>query len=315
MTDPFWKTHPRVYHYTQIVALKGIIQTNELWASHIAQMNDQTEFVHAKKLFVDYLQNEVRNWFVENLHRHIKLSDHVFREGGIAVQAEHIATVLIDSIYKVTGNEFYVVSFCGQPLDPYVETNGLLSQWRGYGVTQGYMLVFDTEKLCDLVSAEHQQFAYLGAHFSDVVYSHDDKMIKDDLGTYFADLMPYCLELIFGNEKINQLADKAMTAFVNIATRLKHRAFFEEREVRMVFPRVNKNSPMFALYGKPPPEKPKDKNGEKPIIKLFGKGMSPLPIRKIVVGPHKEKHHMAEELKKLLEPREIEVTISDIPYV
>jgi hypothetical protein len=58
--------------------------------------------------------------------------------------AEHDAVKIIDAMYRVTGDNFFVTSFCGRHADDYVNTNGLLSQWRGYGGDQGVMIEFET---------------------------------------------------------------------------------------------------------------------------------------------------------------------------
>ena len=44
------------------------------------------------------------------------------------------------------GEEIYIVSFCGEAKNSYVNSNGLLSQWRGYGVERGIDMAFDTNK-------------------------------------------------------------------------------------------------------------------------------------------------------------------------
>ena len=37
------EAYPEVFHYTSVAALKGILQTNELWATSIKHLNDSSE--------------------------------------------------------------------------------------------------------------------------------------------------------------------------------------------------------------------------------------------------------------------------------
>ena len=64
----------------------------------------------------------------------------------------------------------YITSFCAHTSDePYVQKNGLLSQWRGYA-KGGYAIVFNTKKLVDLYRLEGEKYYYLTSHIGDVVY-------------------------------------------------------------------------------------------------------------------------------------------------
>ncbi len=60
----------------------------------------------------------------------------------------------------------------------------------------------------------------------------------------------------------------------------------------------------------------RDKNGIiTPFIELFSSLNKPLPIEKIIVGPHKDKEVRADGLKAMLKNTDIEVTVSEIPFI
>lgn len=102
-----------IYHYTTISGLIGIVTHNELWASDCQFLNDGTELNYARNIFFDEVQKL-------NLNQ---------------IQG-------ID--YYVAGpslNDFRIFITC------FCENNDLLSQWRGYGIDQGYALGFDINQL------------------------------------------------------------------------------------------------------------------------------------------------------------------------
>lgn len=56
-----------------------------------------------------------------------------------------------------------------------------------------------------------------------------------------------------------------------------------------------------------------------PYVELFNSPDIVLPIEKIIVGPHKNKEKRADRLrlilKNVLKKENIDVTVSDIPYI
>ena len=52
-----------------------------------------------------------------------------------------------------------------------------------------------------------------------------------------------------------------------------------------------------------------------PYIEMFASLDTPLPIERIIVGPHKDKESRASALRVMLRNTDIQVTVSDIPYV
>jgi hypothetical protein len=165
----------------------------------------------------------------------------VRRLGGVAPSARKVGKSLMNNLYKATfGTPFrdsdspcFVTCFCTHKPDEYVENNGLLSQWRGYGnsIDGSYCLVFDTKRFEALIEEEEKtyQFAYIGLAVAH--YYKDRKSMP-----------PYLEELVTGAAKVladvlaggNFPMEGMFIPFVRGATSTKHRGFEEESEVRVV---------------------------------------------------------------------------------
>jgi hypothetical protein len=117
----------KIYHYTDLNGLKGIIESGSLWATHFSFLNDSNELTHGMNCLENALQylrddfNPKTLKFIEQALTHFRMH-----------RAAHV----------------YNLSFCLEP--------DLLSQWRGYGSSQGVCLEFDDEEL--LASLELTQY-------------------------------------------------------------------------------------------------------------------------------------------------------------
>jgi hypothetical protein len=115
---------PIIYHYTDDVGLKGILESGQIWLTDIFNLNDPSEVRHGFSHAVNILKSKVANdppdgkRFAEGLEA-------FFRQGKIEEVGHH-----------------FVCSFssCGDDL----------GQWRAYGDNgRGYALGFDAKVLQD----------------------------------------------------------------------------------------------------------------------------------------------------------------------
>jgi hypothetical protein len=118
---------PRLYHYTALEALRGIVEDRSLWASSPLYLNDRKELAHARDLMA------------------AQVAARLDAAAGDASFLRELATWLDEAPY----------------LDPLVFTcsfsddGNLLSQWRAYGQPgRGISLGFDTAPLCPLAEAQ-----------------------------------------------------------------------------------------------------------------------------------------------------------------
>ena len=108
----------------------------------------------------------------------------------------------------------------------------------------------------------------------------------------------------------SDLQDKAFVSIMHCAVMFKHHAFNEENEVRIAIRIPHKNRSNFK-------QNIKLRGDGVPYVELFNDIKNKLPIKRIIVGPHKEKFIRADKLKYVLKVKgleSIDVSVSDIPF-
>jgi hypothetical protein len=128
----------KLYHYTTIKTLQGILENNELWLGNTASMNDKSEIIH----FLNGLQNTVKKEVGDN-----NKCDEFF-----------------DKIYKRIENEYpYAMCFSQSEDDA--------AQWERYAnAAKGICIVFNTSTLYDL-------FGTMPFILQKVYYSYDERTL------------------------------------------------------------------------------------------------------------------------------------------
>ena len=319
------EVHPSLYHYTTGQGLLGILESQQLHATNIAYLNDSEEFVG---YLTRRLPTLIDRWALECL---ASLS-----------QYQTLPNVEIDSIANRFSADFqkavrrvqqkyddpYVISFSAHapPKDP--PNDGLLSQWRGYGVGGGYAIVFNTAKLESLLVLERQTFYHQFLALCDADYNYHGLVAgADQLPETIQDenkIKAAIQEFIrtSGQTELDSLVDP----LTQLCLRAKHPGFKEEAEVRIVALRsVPENWESIKLAGEWRSQRdivfrPK---GEMlvPYLKLFGhKSLghaARLPIDTIIVGPHPEQSTRCDAVERLLQQcgLDAKVTKSSIPYL
>lgn len=316
--------YKKLYHYTTLEGLLGILQTQTLWATSYKFLNDDLELYLIKNKFINSIFPIAKEEYRSLIKQQKNAQTIIDRMGGLDVAAREYAAEFVDGAYKATGEDVYIVSFCGEDKNSYVNNNGLLSQWRGYGAGGGIALVFDTKKLEEIIEKEARAYSY-NVLIADVVYSDDEKKFQTELSLNLTDFAEYFRECIHNMKLKKPKAPdgrKAYPAFTGCIGRYKHQGFKEENEVRIVcFPIINnKENLRLAKTGgstlKLKERRFRANNGKLiPYIEIFDSTDIALPIERIIVGPHKDKDSRASTLRMMLQDTSIEITVSDIPYV
>lgn len=320
------EVYKKLYHYTTWDGLLGIIQTQSLWATHYKFLNDYSEIILFRDKLISLILPYVREEYENLIKQYPHIEHKINQKGGLAQVVQHNTEVVVDAHFRATGDEIYILSFCGQHKNPQVNINGLLSQWRGYGTGGGFALVFNRQKLEELLKVEAKKFNYNVGHFSDCIYSDNEKKLKEKLSddlVIIADGIKQLLHYTNSNKKAKPDISGGFLPFVKCISRYKHYGFSEENEVRIVaLPTVLDQEiiRLASLNGDTlKPEKQRkfrNKNGHHtPYIELFSSNDIDLPIEQIIVGPHKEKEARAAALRVMLSKTNIEIKCSDIPYV
>lgn len=116
-----------LYHYTNGNSFLGIIEKQEMWASHIRFMNDFKEEIHALDILENRLSSLLENTSLDS-DKTIKLIKKYFDE-------------------EVSKLGIFILSFS--------ENKDDLNQWRGYAnQIPSYCLKFNMEKMKDIADIE-----------------------------------------------------------------------------------------------------------------------------------------------------------------
>jgi len=316
------KIYENLYHYTTWGGLQGILATQSLWATHYKFLNDYSEIVLMREKLISFLEPFVHRAYLEAMDKKPKIKEKIKKEGGLGKVIEHDTRVTVDAQYEAIGEEIYILSFCGQNNDDFINKNGLLSQWRGYGVDGGVCIVFDTKKLEDIFEFEVNEYEYSMIHLSDIIYSDDKKKFQSELSDDMR-IISKDVENMFSVEHLGgKLELKGFYSFVKCISSYKHCGFKEENEVRAVaMPTVFDNE--FSKHAQIKKIEPKKEKGRKfrkyngidiPYIELFESQEAILPIKKIIIGPHKDKEVRAAFLRVMLRKTDIEISVSEIPF-
>jgi hypothetical protein len=328
------KPHPdELYHYTGIHGLKGIINSQTLWATHYRYLNDPEEVTLFRDRLPSVLRPVFKNIFAELNPQQQQLLLEEYHSIDMAEQEESkkLATIMYNVTFvgaerKPPIAEPYMTAFCRvDKNDERVANHGLLSQWRGYGAQGGYSIIFDAEGLRQLMEKEVKKWSYSTGFSGDVVYnSATDEEIYDEFGKHIEAIQKNWEQAL--RTRTSSALENTFSQFVACACRYKHWGFAEEKEYRIVLPPTSLEVGEVAKkQGKSILPKPVSfflRNGTiVPYLNLFegitGRGGKSLPIKRIIVGPHPEKEKRKLAVEKLLSQYDVQadVSVSAIPYI
>jgi hypothetical protein len=319
------EVYKHLYHYTNWQGLLGILESQSLWATHFQFLNDCSEIkLFMEEKFLDIFYPYMLEKYKDTLEKNSHIKENFQQSGNSLEDITKFDTALLrDTLFNLLDEQIYITSFCGEDKDEYIRQNGILSQWRGYGQNGGFAIVFDTASIENCMDVEGKKFAYGFGTTADIVYSHEQERFKNEFSESIAEIVKFFNTLAdhtaFGDAGAPDEIQNPYTPFLNCITRYKHRGFREENEVRIVLHLLSRKEYLEHEERLSKPIEFRSRNGEQvPYIKLLGNENDKefrLPIKKIIVGPHKEKESRAAFLRTKLIGTDIEVSVSDIPYV
>lgn len=320
---------PELFHYTDAVGLDGILSSQNLWATHYSYLNDAEELIHAKNILISLLVPKMHPIVIAGMKREQHLNDIVVNSGGpdkfTYQQAELFISALYDSVLgedlkgKLPLEGPFITAFSA-PKDDFVKSNGLLSQWRGYGKDGGYLIEFDTSGLEKMIHEEDSVFFYPVILFADVGYGTNSVRFSQELQEDLKEIEMALASFISETDdysSVRSFLDKALMPFIRFISCSKHQGFEEEKEVRAVFYPA-------SPYGKEQDLSAKHKqiksinfcHGKgimKPYLKINEKKL--LPIKRVIVGPHRDQLLRKKSLELRLRDSGILVSASIIPFL
>lgn len=115
----------KVYHYTSIKGLEGILEKGELWVSHADFLNDKTEikytFEMSKQIFLSLCKEKLKS--KDEISRYVDLFDKAINKN------------------KANGTNYYTLSFS--------ENSDSNLLWSNYSQDEGYSITFKYKELYD----------------------------------------------------------------------------------------------------------------------------------------------------------------------
>lgn len=187
-----------LFHYTTAVSFFNIIKSKKLWMTQIQYLNDSKEFRHGIELAIE----ELKSLKTKSPSHEDKLFDRLRKS------------------MPSNGARSFIFSLSEKP--------DLLSQWRAYCVGGGFSVGFNPEKLKMLVNT--QKMRLLPCIYNE---SLQRKLVKEVLLS--------CIKLYRETEFVSEdeflndvIHKKVYSELLLISTSIKHSAFEEEREWRII---------------------------------------------------------------------------------
>jgi DUF2971 family protein len=243
----------RLCHYTNAGGLTGILEKQQLWATHVGYLNDSQEFLFGAALIaaeLDKINDRTPELKLENIRPPRNLQELM----GILPKLWPSVTGrgLKENIRKMSDT-------LREKGGPYVACLSAavdqLSQWRGYGTGGGYAIVFDAATLKTHLDA-HTPAVQLTAEETGIfgVPIQERKLVQVDydadkyipqigntLQEYIAAFSGFVQENVFRDpqperpdEELQALLGPKLNWLFQLASRLKHSGFEEEAEHRIV---------------------------------------------------------------------------------
>ena len=302
-----------LFHYTSAAGLKGIVDSQNFWATHYKFLNDYregsvltsaiTELFHRR--LEEYLERSISDARKEEIRQ---------QHGSLRRLAESDAQTFASGVFGAHEKFMpsYVTSFC-EHSEPREQRNGLLSQWRSYASGGGYCLILDKDRLEQIIGNEaaSSKSAQLVSGAVDYIGSPDDADLKN-FDKAFQKIIPSLAQDQDSRENMFNHLYEPMLTVVPFA---KDEHFSEESEYRIVVASLDRE----VVGDKFPCRSVKFRESANcliPYVDVFEKEVE-LPLVGVVVGPggNVERRRLGVERYLREKKLDIEVRLSEIPYL
>jgi Protein of unknown function (DUF2971) len=304
--NPTAAAPPVVYHYTTTAGLLGILNTQKIWATDLAYLNDAAELSYGMGLVLETVTKLLTS-----------KSEFAYPRALVPMYAS-IFEIALQSMRGVIST--FVTCFCEEP--------DLLGQWRGYAVGGGYAIGFDSAELrtrtSTVVSLPLVPVVYDPTQQADVIEAVTTRALtqlielieragKESVLTRL--LHARSLSGILGEamkEDFQSLTKDDLLALFARCAQLKDPAFREEREWRLcdlTVIRSGKDVDFRAGH-----------LGLIPYIKIpLSVNTQLLPIREVIIGPGPEPQLRVAAVRSMLtchgyDAQSVDVRPSVVPF-
>lgn len=277
-----------IYHYTNDVGLRGILETGQLWLSDIFNLNDPSELSHGFSHAVNILNDKAAKGPPESqvFAKHFA----AFHQGGMQGSAH-----------------YFVCSFSADGND--------LGQWRAYADNgRGYALGFDAKALEDVFTNENgvaiPNNSTFPVTYKDVVLAELHRQMIDSMFDLISLPHGKNLESASLHAYMKELSVTLSVHVLRAALFFKHEAYRNESEYRFL---------QIHRADVPPPEvKRRYRSYELVKYREFDwKRLQAGALKQIVVGPAADPAKATRFAKDCLAAcnvGNVEVVCSGIPY-
>jgi hypothetical protein len=225
-----------LFHYTTANGLLGILRNNEIWSTAYYCTNDESELTAGKDILTQVFRSKTKEIIQEVDSRVDKSRNH---SGDVIWK---IANNFDQMILKLALNScgVYITCFC-KPSNQEDFLHGLLSQWRGYGIDEGYALQISRSKLQARIE-QAQEVDGLNYELQKVYYSPDNplkgKVLKhaEAFTDAYSDFVYESAKLDFKKgipNPIEKLLGGPLERLLDFLICTKNGHFSEENECRM----------------------------------------------------------------------------------
>jgi Protein of unknown function (DUF2971) len=308
-----------LFHYTTATGLIGIVRDRVLWSTHANYLNDTAELKILTELLTPQISLEFRDAVPKLLAVGALLPELLksFGESIYDSEARNVCRSVIRTIEQIA--PLYVTSFCMHRVGSEEHEHGLLSQWRGYG-RGGFAIEFDERELDKLTILENEQRSLQMIATRQVAYKNHGEVANLErfagvglaaLGAAFREknpnlaARPEVAEIFGSKELVNFIA-----AFMETLPFLKTARFQEENEYRLVTSATRPGQTGGDIRAATPVYFREGAAGAiVPYIKLFETLGAHLPIKKLIVGPHRDQENQYNAARLLLDQQGIDVPV------
>ncbi|TWA73732.1 DUF2971 family protein [Azospirillum brasilense] len=312
-----------LFHYTSGGGLKGILKDKTMWATQYEYLNDSTEMTHLGDLLHRLLKERARTFVNNRKISNSQLRAEISRRGGLNKYLDAMCSDFLkglnEAIFKKVSTP-YVTSFCKHD-SKYESTNGLLSQWRGYGGA-GYAIVFDRKSVEDAVIAEANLFAYQAISAGSAIYNAEEKISAGDYDS-LVDKIFYSMKCAISED--TEGFKTVVEDYAISSSFIKHQGFREENELRIIASPLTEYVLEAFQLDQPHffPELPFKKILKRehprtaipiPYIELFSGIKDKIKVNRIIVGPGPDLDDRFEFARNLVDSQVL-ITKSQTPFI
>ncbi|MGJ9385226.1 DUF2971 domain-containing protein [Salipaludibacillus sp. CF4.18] len=244
----------KMYHYTSIEGLMGIIKNKKLWMTKSDFLNDSMEVIYITNIIDESLDI---------------FSELLIKEYGKGIKENDYYKTMLEKFTEAVDSRFVNVQ---ELIEIYVlslsEKGDSLTLWGNYAKGDGYNIGFDSKSLLDDFHDENDDFFIV---YGNVIYDREEQieMLASSLIKTFKNINSQEPELI---ELESKLLPYYKSVIISYSIFFKHDSFKAEEEFRVVATIQDKADVEF-----------RSNNGV--ITPYIDQEFKKLPIREITIGP------------------------------